>query len=88
MTQIDAIRCFEHLDDARKLFLNAEGEIPPYFGNPNFNLTSWISMPIYEADFGWGKPIYFGLIAYVSPHDRALILLSPDGDGSVHVCLH
>jgi shikimate O-hydroxycinnamoyltransferase len=88
MTQIDAIRSFEHLDDARKLFLNAEGEIPPYFGNPNFNLTSWISMPIYEADFGWGKPIYFGLIAYVSPHDRALILLSPDGDGSVHVCLH
>ncbi|WJX37803.1 shikimate O-hydroxycinnamoyltransferase [Trifolium repens] len=87
-SQIDVIRSFEHLNDARKLFLNAEGEIPPYFGNPNFNLTSWISMPIYEADFGWGKPIYFGLIAYVSPHDRALILLSPDGDGSVHVCLH
>ncbi|GAU20539.1 hypothetical protein TSUD_130970 [Trifolium subterraneum] len=86
-SQIDVIRSFEHLDDARKLFLNAEGEIAPYFGNPNFHLTSWMSMPFYEADFGWGKPFYFGL-AYVSPHDRALILLSPDGDGSVLVCLH
>ncbi|PNX85349.1 hydroxycinnamoyl-coenzyme A shikimate/quinate hydroxycinnamoyltransferase, partial [Trifolium pratense] len=86
-SQIDVIRSFEHLDDARKLFLNAEGEIAPYFGNPNFHLTSWMSMPIYEADFGWGKPINFGL-AYVSSHDRALILLSPEGDGSVHVCLH
>ncbi|WJX31788.1 shikimate O-hydroxycinnamoyltransferase [Trifolium repens] len=86
-SQIDVIRSFENLDDARKLFLNSEGEIAPYFGNPNFQLTSWMSMPIYEADFGWGKPFYVGL-AYVSPHDRALILLSPDGDGSVLVCLH
>ncbi|WJX31789.1 shikimate O-hydroxycinnamoyltransferase [Trifolium repens] len=86
-SQIDVIRSFEHLDDARKLFLGGLGENFPYFGNPNFHLTSWMSMPIYEADFGFGKPIYFGL-SYVSPHDRALILLSPEGDGSVHVCLH
>ncbi|GAU20541.1 hypothetical protein TSUD_130990 [Trifolium subterraneum] len=86
-SQIDVIRSFENLDDARKLFLGGEGENVPFFGNPNFHLTSWMSMPIYEADFGWGKPIYFGL-AYVSAHDRALILLSPDGDGSVLVDLH
>ncbi|XP_058788216.1 hydroxycinnamoyl-CoA:piscidic acid hydroxycinnamoyltransferase-like [Vicia villosa] len=85
-SQIDVIRGFEHLDDARALFLG-EGENIPYFGNPNFHLTSWMSMPVYEADFGWGKPVYFG-IAYVSPHDRAVILLSPDGDGSILVCLH
>jgi shikimate O-hydroxycinnamoyltransferase len=86
-SQIDVVRSFENLDDARKLFIGGEGEDVPYFGNPNFNLTSWISMPIYDADFGWGKPIYFGLNK-LSPHDRALILLSPDGDGSVHVHLH
>lgn len=86
-SQIDVIRGFEHLDDARKLFMGGVGENIPYFGNPNFNFTSWMSMPIYEADFGWGKPVYFGL-AFVSPHDRAVILLSPDGDGSVLVCLH
>ncbi|XP_058782337.1 hydroxycinnamoyl-CoA:piscidic acid hydroxycinnamoyltransferase-like [Vicia villosa] len=86
-SQFDIIRGFEHLDDARALFLGAEGNNFPYFGNPNFHLTSWMSMPVYEADFGWGKPAYFG-IARVYPHDRAFILLSPDGDGSVLVCLH
>ncbi|KAI3987256.1 hypothetical protein MKX01_031740 [Papaver californicum] len=26
----------------------------------NFRLPSWVRLPIYEADFGWGKPIYMG----------------------------
>ncbi|XP_058784283.1 hydroxycinnamoyl-CoA:piscidic acid hydroxycinnamoyltransferase-like [Vicia villosa] len=86
-SQIDIIRGFEHLDDARALFLGGEGDKFPYVGNPNFHLTSWMSMPVYEADFGWGKPAYFGM-ASVFPHDRAVILLSPDEDGSVLVCLH
>jgi shikimate O-hydroxycinnamoyltransferase len=54
-SQIDVVRSFENLDDAIKLFIGGEGEDVPYFGNPNFNLTSWISMPIYDADFGWGS---------------------------------
>ncbi|KAL3620091.1 hypothetical protein CASFOL_035003 [Castilleja foliolosa] len=24
-------------------------------------LTSWCRFPVYEADFGWGKPIWFCL---------------------------
>jgi len=86
-SQIDIVRGFKHMDDARDLFLGNENENGPYFGNPNFQLTSWMSMPVYEADFGWGKPIYFG-VASVYPHDRAFILLSPNGDGSVIVCLY
>ncbi|KAJ1407943.1 Transferase [Sesbania bispinosa] len=86
-SQLDVIRGHDHLDNARALFLGQEGKNASFFGNPNFHLTSWMSMPVYEADFGWGKPHYFGL-AYVAPHDRALILLSPEGDGSVIVCLH
>ncbi|XP_058782328.1 hydroxycinnamoyl-CoA:piscidic acid hydroxycinnamoyltransferase-like [Vicia villosa] len=86
-SHIDVIRGFEHLDDARKLFIGSEGNDAAYLGNPNLHITSWMNFPIYEADFGWGKPFYFG-IGYVYPHDRAWILLSPDGDGSVIVCVH
>ncbi|GAU12649.1 hypothetical protein TSUD_121410 [Trifolium subterraneum] len=86
-SQIDVIRSFKNMDDATKLFLGDETENAPYFGNPNFQLACWMGIPFYEADFGWGKPIYFGY-AGVSPHDRAYILLSPNGDGSVIVSLH
>jgi shikimate O-hydroxycinnamoyltransferase len=77
------------LDDARKLFLAGEGKNASYYvGNPNIHITSWMTMPAYEADFGWGKPIHFG-IGSVTPYDRGLILTSPDdGDGSVIVCMH
>jgi shikimate O-hydroxycinnamoyltransferase len=44
-------------------------------------------MPAYEADFGWGKPFHFGM-AYGTPYDRAIILMNPDGDGSVIICMH
>ncbi|CAK8573576.1 unnamed protein product [Lathyrus sativus] len=74
-SQFDIIRGFKHLDGARALFLGVVGENIPYFWNPNFYLTSWMNMPLYEADFGWGKPVYFGT-ADVAPNDRAVILLS------------
>ncbi|KAG2394432.1 hypothetical protein LR48_Vigan09g006900 [Vigna angularis] len=78
----------EQLDCIRGLFLG-EGERRnvPFAGNPNLQITSWMSMPVYGADFGLGKPVFFGL-AYVAPQDRAVILLSPDGDGSIIVSMH
>ncbi|KAK2387333.1 spermidine hydroxycinnamoyl transferase [Trifolium repens] len=86
-SQIDVIRSFENLDDARKLFIGGEGKNATYFGNPNLHITSWMALPAYKSDFGWGKPFYFGL-GYVSPHDRGIIYLNPNGDGSVIVCMH
>ncbi|KAL2322637.1 hypothetical protein Fmac_027016 [Flemingia macrophylla] len=78
----------EHLDCIKAFFLGQGERTPSHFaGNPNIHITSWMSMPVYEADFGWGKPIYFGL-GYVSSHDRAVILLGPEGDGSVIVSMH
>ncbi|AES70178.1 putative shikimate O-hydroxycinnamoyltransferase [Medicago truncatula] len=85
-SQIDVIRGFENLDDARKLFL-VGGRDVTFSGNPNLHITSWMTLPSYKADFGWGKPMHFG-IGYVSPNDRGLILLSPDEDGSAIVCMH
>ncbi|KAL5576155.1 hypothetical protein UlMin_017854 [Ulmus minor] len=30
------------------------------FRCPNLGITSWVRLPIYEADFGWGRPIFMG----------------------------
>ncbi|KAL5732042.1 shikimate O-hydroxycinnamoyltransferase [Ranunculus cassubicifolius] len=31
-----------------------------FLGNPNLAITSWFGLPIYDADFGWGEPIFMG----------------------------
>ncbi|KAG4996249.1 hypothetical protein JHK82_027071 [Glycine max] len=72
----------EQLDNIRAFF-SGQGDIigVPYSGNPhNILLTSWMSLPVYDADFGWGKPVHFGL-AKVFREVRAHIIISPDGDG-------
>jgi hypothetical protein len=37
------------MDDAMKLFLGDETENAPYFGNPNFQIASWMGMPFYSS---------------------------------------
>ncbi|XP_022889147.1 spermidine hydroxycinnamoyl transferase-like [Olea europaea var. sylvestris] len=31
-----------------------------FYGNPSIEVTSWTSMPVYEANFGWRKVIHLG----------------------------
>lgn len=57
---------------------------PTYFASPNLNVNSWTRLPLYESDFGWGKPIFMGPASilyegtiYIIPNpndDRALKL--------------
>uniref|UniRef100_A0A7N2MTN4 Uncharacterized protein n=1 Tax=Quercus lobata TaxID=97700 RepID=A0A7N2MTN4_QUELO len=58
----------------------------PFQGNPNFGVVSWLSLPMYGLDFGWGKEIYMGQ----GTHDidgNSLVLPSHDGDGSLTLAL-
>ncbi|CAA3019719.1 spermidine hydroxycinnamoyl transferase-like [Olea europaea subsp. europaea] len=32
-----------------------------FYGNPSMEVTSWTSLPVYEANFGWGEVIHLGL---------------------------
>ena len=31
-----------------------------FYGNPSIEITSWARLPVYGADFGWGREIYMG----------------------------
>ena len=59
------------------------GTKPAYARDHNILLTSWMNMPVYEADFGWGKPMQFTLAHVFQQVDRVGIFPSPDGDGVV-----
>lgn len=56
------------------------------FRCPNLGLTSWVRLPIHEADFGWGRPVFMGPggIAY---EGLAFVLPSASRDGSLSVAI-
>ncbi|WCJ30073.1 HXXXD-type acyl-transferase family protein [Euphorbia peplus] len=55
---------------------------PHTFKCPNLDIVSWTRLPIYEADFGWGRPIYMGR-AKVSSEGMVCIVPSPNDDGTL-----
>ncbi|XP_004507883.1 spermidine hydroxycinnamoyl transferase [Cicer arietinum] len=60
----------------------------PFYGNPNLGVVSWLTLPIYGLDFGWGKEVYMGPGTHELDGD-SLLLPGPDNDGSllVAICL-
>ncbi|KAK4253874.1 hypothetical protein QN277_010494 [Acacia crassicarpa] len=61
-----------------------EGE---FRGNPNLFVVSWMNSSYREADFGWGKPIYFGP-GFMDSEGKAFVLNSTEDEGIVvAICL-
>ncbi|KAL5699885.1 shikimate O-hydroxycinnamoyltransferase [Ranunculus cassubicifolius] len=56
------------------------------FRCPNIGITSWSRLPIHDADFGWGRPIFMGPggIAY---EGLAFMLPSSTNDGSLSLAI-
>nr|QDF44407.1 rosmarinic acid synthase [Phacelia campanularia] len=57
-----------------------------FYGNPNMESTSWMGLPMYGADFGWGKEIHMGPGA-VGFDGKFFVLPTRDGDGSFNVLI-
>nr|XP_010911178.1 putrescine hydroxycinnamoyltransferase 1 [Elaeis guineensis] len=51
----------------------------------NIYVVSWLRLPIYEADFGWGKPVFMALARRRSPSGMVHIMRSPGDDGGISV---
>ncbi|CAM6118813.1 unnamed protein product [Calypogeia fissa] len=51
-------------------------------GDPNLSITSWARLPIYDCDFGWGRPIFMGP-ARINYDGIVHVLPSPVSDGSL-----
>ncbi|KAL6286105.1 hypothetical protein ACE6H2_010495 [Prunus campanulata] len=59
---------------------------PPSICCPNLRINSWARLPIHDADFGWGRPIFMGPGAI--PFDGLSFLLpSATSDGSLSLVI-
>lgn len=65
------------------MHLGAMQELSLY-GNPNRRVVSWLTLPMYELDFGWGKELWMGP-GPIDIDGDCIILPGRDGDGSVLV---
>ncbi|BAT76760.1 hypothetical protein LR48_Vigan627s002300 [Vigna angularis] len=61
-------------------------EKEPFFGNPNLSVVSWLRLPFYGIDFGWGKEVLMSPATHDFDGDFVL-LPDPDEDGSILVCI-
>lgn len=57
----------------------------PHFGNPNVVVMSWMGLPVYGLDFGWGKEIHMDPGTHEHFDGESTILSDPKGDGSLLV---
>ncbi|KAI4353082.1 hypothetical protein L6164_002056 [Bauhinia variegata] len=56
------------------------------YGNPNVDVVGLLNMPFYDADFGWGRPIYV-FPGYLRDDGKAFVIPNASDDGSATVIL-
>ncbi|KAL8150728.1 hypothetical protein V2J09_020536 [Rumex salicifolius] len=56
------------------------------FECPNLGLTSWTRLPVYEADFGWGRPTFMGP-GWINAKCSCFLVPRGVNDGSLYVVI-
>ncbi|KAG6517958.1 hypothetical protein ZIOFF_021358 [Zingiber officinale] len=53
---------------------------------PSLALVNWSRLPIHDADFGWGRPIFMGP-GHIGVEGMAFVMPSATGDGGLSVAI-
>lgn len=59
----------------------------PFYGNPNLGVVSWLTLPMYGLDFGWGREIYMGPGTHDFDGDSLILHDDRGEDGSLLLAL-
>ncbi|XP_024198128.1 shikimate O-hydroxycinnamoyltransferase isoform X1 [Rosa chinensis] len=58
-----------------------------YWKCPNLGITSWVTLPIYDADFRWGRPIFVGR-GKILHEGKAYTIPKAGNDGSFSLAIN
>lgn len=72
--------------ELRPDLIHGPGRGADVYMSPNFGIVAWVGLPIYDADFGWGRPFYMGPVG-LSLEGKAYILPTANNDGSFLVAI-
>ncbi|KAL1552950.1 shikimate O-hydroxycinnamoyltransferase [Salvia divinorum] len=53
---------------------------------PNVGITSWLRLPFYEVDFGWGKPAFAGAGA-ATFEGKCYMYSDPENEGGIYIAI-
>ncbi|KAL1552951.1 shikimate O-hydroxycinnamoyltransferase [Salvia divinorum] len=53
---------------------------------PNVGITSWLRLPFYEVDFGWGKPAFAGAGA-ATFEGKCNVFSDPENEGGIYIAI-
>ncbi|KAJ0488322.1 putative transferase [Helianthus annuus] len=86
---IDFLKNQEDLSKFQDHLQLSNNEKGPFYGNPNLGVISWLTLPMYGIDFGWGKELFTGPGTNDAEDGDFLILRGVEGVRSliVAVCL-
>lgn len=73
------VGCFRTLDNNGRPKGN-------FYGNPNLAIISWTALPLYGADFGWGKEMNMGP-GSMGFDGKTFIIPSHGGDASFNIAI-
>nr|QED93052.1 hydroxycinnamoyl-CoA:shikimate/quinate hydroxycinnamoyl transferase [Paeonia lactiflora] len=82
---LDFLKSQGDMSELRTSFHTAGNNRGFFLGNPNLSCTSLTQFPVYDADFGWGKPIHMGPGLVTSDGKVSILPAGPNGDGSLKV---
>ncbi|KAF4360596.1 hypothetical protein F8388_017622 [Cannabis sativa] len=75
------LRLFQDLHGEESSSTTADDNKELFYGNPNLGVVSWLTLPLYGLDFGWGKEVAMRLETYDTDFDGDFVLLqNPNGD--------
>jgi len=75
-----AVDYLEKVDDLTTVMRSSET-----YRSPNLHIVNWVRLPFYDADFGWGKPVYMRpASAFVG---KGYIQPSPTNDGTLSLTI-